>query len=421
MRVLWISNILFPDFALKLGKPIALSGGWIVSLGNELSTEEDITLCVAATHDGDDLIKNEIGNIQYYGLPFDNTKSGFDLLVSYWELVCDEFKPDIVHIHGSEYARAFACIKARPELLYLLSIQGIMKPIHKYYFAGISNFQIFKHISIRDILRRDTLFSSRKIIKKQSVFEAKYFNSVKGVLGRTLWDKAHSYFLNSRCKYYHHGEMLRPEFYVARKWQNASFSEYKIFVSQASMPLKGVHVLLEAIALLKEDFPTLRLYIGGDHVLRGKRFMDKLKLSGYGRILKNRIRRLGLADMIIFTGRLSVYEMIEHYQTANVFICPSSIENSSNSIGEAQIIGAPVLASFVGGASDMIKDGESGILYRFEEIEILAYHIKCLFEDKELRERLSKNAIMIAQKRHSRSIIRNDLKKIYKDIMEKNN
>lgn len=63
--------------------------------------------------------------------------------------------------------------------------------------------------------------------------------------------------------------------------------------------------------------------------------------------------------------------MKQEYLNANVFICPSSLENSPNSLGEAQILGTPCLASYVGGIPDMMF-GNEGYLYRFEEIEMLA-------------------------------------------------
>ena len=54
---------------------------------------------------------------------------------------------------------------------------------------------------------------------------------------------------------------------------------------------------------------------------------------------------------------------------------PSSIENSPNSLGEAQLLGVPCIASDVGGVTDMIPNKECGIIYRFEEVELLAKHI----------------------------------------------
>ena len=80
-----------------------------------------------------------------------------------------------------------------------------------------------------------------------------------------------------------------------------------------------------------------------------------------------------------FTGSLREDQMIAEYLNAHLFICPSSIENSPNSLGEAQLLGVPVIASYVGGVPDMVTHGETGLLYRFEEVEMLAEGIRNLF------------------------------------------
>jgi glycosyltransferase involved in cell wall biosynthesis len=74
---------------------------------------------------------------------------------------------------------------------------------------------------------------------------------------------------------------------------------------------------------------------------------------------------------INFLGILSEEDIIREFQNCNIFICPSSIENSPNSLGEAQLIGIPTISAYVGGIPDMVIHNYSGLLYRYEEIEIL--------------------------------------------------
>jgi len=70
--------------------------------------------------------------------------------------------------------------------------------------------------------------------------------------------------------------------------------------------------------------------------------------------------------------------MIDEYLNCNVFICPSSIENSPNSLGEAQVLGTPCIASFAGGIPTMMRNLEK-YLFRFEDVEELAYLIDSTF------------------------------------------
>ena len=73
--------------------------------------------------------------------------------------------------------------------------------------------------------------------------------------------------------------------------------------------------------------------------------------------------------------------MKKEYLNSNVFICPSSIENSPNSLAEAQILGVPVIGSYVGGIPDMML-GDETYMYRYEDTVMLAYLICQLFAKK---------------------------------------
>ena len=111
--------------------------------------------------------------------------------------------------------------------------------------------------------------------------------------------------------------------------------------------------------------------------------------------------------------------MIKKYQKAHVFICPSSIENSPNSLGEAQLIGTPTIGSYVGGIPNMIQHHQTGLLYRFEEYEMLAKYICDIFENSTLALHLSQNAITAAEARHNVHDISKKMFNIYNEIIER--
>ena len=117
-----------------------------------------------------------------------------------------------------------------------------------------------------------------------------------------------------------------------------------------------------------------------------------------------------------FTGSLNEEQMVNEYLNSSMFICPSSIENSPNSLGEAQLLGVPVIASYVGGIPDMVTHEETGLLYRFEEVEMLAIEIKRIIEDSTLTKKIAENGYEAAKKRHSRSTNLNQLLTIYKNL-----
>ena len=103
--------------------------------------------------------------------------------------------------------------------------------------------------------------------------------------------------------------------------------------------------------------------------------------------------------------------MKAEYLSANVFVCPSTIENSPNSLGEAQILGVPCVSSYAGGAMDMMENNTDN-LYRFEEIEMLAYKICQIFG----REERQVDMRDLALKRHDPFVNAAKLVDIYQSI-----
>ena len=166
------------------------------------------------------------------------------------------------------------------------------------------------------------------------------------------------------------------------------------------------------------NIPLIKVRIAGYDITCRNTIKDKIKLSGYGKYILNLLTKYKLQNKVSFLGPLDEHKMIEEYQKAHIFICPSSIENSPNSLGEAQLIGTPVIASYVGGIPDMVQNGKTGILYRFEEIEMLAEYIKQIFENDKLAKQLSENEIREAEKRHDKETIFKELISIYDNFQD---
>ena len=103
---------------------------------------------------------------------------------------------------------------------------------------------------------------------------------------------------------------------------------------------------------------------------------------------------------------------------ANVFVSPSTIENSPNSVGEAMITGTPVVSSNVGGTATMLTDGTDGILYNFYDTETLINGIKTIFSNREKAESFSANAISHANRTHNRETNTAAMLTVYRTIME---
>ena len=412
MKVLWIVNIILPEPSNAIGMPTPVVGGWLFNTAEQLRNVDDISLAIATTYSGKEIMEININGIAYFLLP--SKKSSLE---KNWKIVVSKFEPNLVHIHGTEFSHGLACMRALPNLNYIISIQGLISIIAKYYWCGMSFFDVLSNITFRDFLRNDTIFHQQRSFRKRGRTEIEYIKKIKNVIGRTSWDYSHTKALNPQIEYHFCNESIRLGFYSAQKWSLSNCTPYTIFLSQAGYPVKGLHQLVKAVALLKKDFPLIQIKIGGGNITSNQTLLEKLKLSGYGKYIRKLLKKEKLEQNFIFLGELSEEKMIEQFQKANIFICPSSIENSSNSIGEAQIIGVPVIASYVGGIPDLVDHNKSGLLYRFEEIEMLAENIRSIFiNNNNLAIRLSKKGIAAASLRHNINVNLNQLQNIYFNI-----
>jgi glycosyltransferase involved in cell wall biosynthesis len=421
MRILWITNVPFPVASNHLNLKPSHSGGWMFSLGHALSKLEDMSIAVVSVGEVNDLTNFQLDNIDYFILP-DKKLTGYPkYLESYWPTIIDTFKPDLIHIHGSEYPRALTCIRMFPDIPYILSIQGFSGPSSRYALAGLSTWQVLKNLTVRDVIMKDSLFHERKQLRAFGMYEQEYFTKIRYALGRTSWDEAHVKTINPNINYIYCGESLRDIFYTHSKWDINKIERHSIFVSQAQRSIKGFHNLLEATAILKNKYPDITIKITGSDITKKSGPFAAIKQKGYVKLVKKLISKYNLEKNLLFLGPLNDINMAKTYQNSHVFCCPSSIENSPNSVGEAQLMGTPTVASYVGGIPNMITHEQNGLLYRFEETEMLAYYIDNIFSNDDLALHLSKNAIATAEIRHDKNQILETNLNIYKQIINSNN
>jgi len=416
MKILWITNLLFPDPCNYLEIPTPIMGGWMYSFAKDLNNDDSIELAVATVYSGSGKKKIYLDGITYYLLPLKGNNTEYQKqLEPLWQWAVSDFSPNIAHLHGTEYAHGLAFLNACPEIKSVVSIQGLVSICEQYYYAGISFFDILKNITFRDVIRKDNIFQQKKKFFKRGIIEEEIIRKTDNVIGRTLWDKAHVFKINSEAKYHFCNETLRSEFYK-HTWSYNNCEKYSIFLSQASYPIKGLHQLIKALPSILEKYPHTKVYVAGNDLTDCSSLKKHLKLTGYAKYIKSLISKNNFKEKIIFTGFLNEKEICQQYLKSNVFVCPSSIENSPNSLGEAQIMGVPSIASYVGGTPDMITYGETGLLYRFEEFEMLAQNICSIFNNSTFVNSMSVNGNKAAKYRHNKRLNLIQILSIYNKI-----
>jgi 1,2-diacylglycerol 3-alpha-glucosyltransferase len=128
-----------------------------------------------------------------------------------------------------------------------------------------------------------------------------------------------------------------------------------LFVGRISPP-KGIHLLIEAFNLVKQEIPAAKLVIVGKH-----------SLSGYSKKLKQ------MSDTsVIFTGDVSDEDLPCYYAACNVYATATLWEGFDLPLAEAQVCGKPVVAFDIGPHPEVVKDKEAGILVPYKNTQALA-------------------------------------------------
>ncbi len=403
LKLYWLSNVPLPG-ALG-GAPVIC--GWISALAGFVAARPDIRLTVLYPQGHSrSPVRNRADGIEHIGF-----YEPADPLLSYPGWMEEEFgalfreeRPDILHLWGTEYVHSLACFKAyaAPERT-LVSIQGLISVYAEHYFAGVPE-SLKSQKTLRDLVHKDDLLRQQKKYEQRGSFEKELLAGALHVAGRTSWDRLHTERLAPKARYHHCGEILREEFYREPFWSYKNCEPCSIFASQFYYPIKGFHKLLLALPEVLEEYPETRVRVSGGGIIFPDSLKGRLRKSAYPRFLEREIRRLGLKSRIEFLGNRPAAEMKREYLRCNVFVLPSAIENSPNSLGEAMLTGTPLMASDVGGVRDMLygTGGEEDFrLYAFPEVSDLARGIKRLFAMKEDAEAVGKEERERALENHS--------------------
>ncbi|MCC8138947.1 MAG: glycosyltransferase family 4 protein [Lachnospiraceae bacterium] len=317
--------------------------------------------------------------------------------------IIEKFKPDIIQIFGTEHSFQCQLVNMVDALGYIdklaIWIQGVVSIYSLHYYAGLSE-KVARTRTIKEWIKRNNIRDMKTRMTKRGEEEAACLRIAKHVFVRTDWDQAVCRMINPELCMHVCNESLRPSFYSEPKWDVCKMERHTIFLSQSHYPIKGLHMVIEALRIVVQEFPDARIRTTGIDYLHYGKMIDKLRISSYQKEIMRKLRAYDLYDKLEFLGTLSEEEMREQYLKANVFVSPSAIENSPNSLGEAMLLGTPVVASDVGGVKTMMEHGKDGFVYPFDEYYILAEYICKIFRDDELAISFSQNARRHAAKTH---------------------
>ncbi len=162
---------------------------------------------------------------------------------------------------------------------------------------------------------------------------------------------------------------------------------------------KDIATLIRAFALLTER--TARLIIIGDGPTRAA--------------LEQLARELNVGDRVEFLGALAQKELPRYYAECAVFALPSLREGMGLVFAEALLCGAPVIAANSGGVTDIVQDGETGLLVPERDAAALAVAIEKLLNDRALASRLAQNGAAFVRERFSATRVAAQFAQVYRN------
>ncbi len=157
---------------------------------------------------------------------------------------------------------------------------------------------------------------------------------------------------------------------------------------------KNLGIVIRALARIRDEY-TFRLHVVGG-------FKD----ASYESEIRSLVTTTGLTDRIVFHGWLTQVQIAGLYTESPILILPSLQETLPVSIAEAMARGRIVIASDVGGISEMFKDGISGFLFERNNSDKLVSVLRTVFErtdDNDVGIRARKEAM---QKFHPVNVAR---------------
>lgn len=421
IRVLWLCNAIIPQVSAKLDISTGTGGGWLNQLSDIFDKRDDIELCVVAPFlQRDELVHTTFGNkSKFYGFPKKIREPWRydDSVEEVFVRIFAEFKPDLVHIFGTEFPHTLSMVRAfnNPDKT-IIHVQGIISAIAKHYTAFLPE-KVVKGYSFRDFIKRDNIEDQKHKFELRGKYEIEAIKKVGHVFHRTEWDEAVIKGIKPGVCLHYAQEMMREAFYSGT-WSYKECEKYSIFISQGNYPLKGLHIMLEALRTLKERYSKVKLYIAGDDILTVGSLKQKIRESYYSKYIRKLIKEWNLTEQVEFTGPLSEEKMKQRYLKSNVFVSASSIENSSNSVAEAMLLGVPIVSSFVGGCTSLVEHGVNGLLYQADAPYMLAYYICKIFEDKDIASSIGRKEVEKACALYEKEKIVDSILQTYKEMLE---
>jgi len=171
---------------------------------------------------------------------------------------------------------------------------------------------------------------------------------------------------------------------------------------------KGLDYLLEALKIVKNNVPDVKLIVGGKGVL----------LDHYQEMAAS----LGLKDNVEFAGFIPDEEIADYYSQASVFVLPSisSLQEGFGIVAlEALACQTPVVTTDIVGVAHDLKQIKGGIVIPPRDTHKLADAITQILSDAQMQKEMGQRGRKLVQEKYTWKVVASSMEKVYKEILAK--
>ena len=412
MKVLWF-EVTEPSRYQEKGLVI---GGWQDSLENIVRGCPDIELSIAFESNDVCAQKKKIDGVTY--IPICKGKDfvskikeklswnqHIQNLKQTMKKIVDEINPDLIQVFGTEWPYGLvADITDKPVVIHIMG--ALVQYSNALYAPGFSSNDFVRNIPFWNVWKKLKFARSQKFFSHQVDCEIEIWKKVKYYMGRTEWDKNLSKIMHPNSVYFHVEEALRPEIMMdGTVWSHSTKTKVQLITTGCSTFWKGPDMMLRTARILKDcrfDF---------EWIVAGKMSFD-IKSC-----IEKKIGTTFEENNIKLIGYTKPSDLRKILCQSTLYVHTAYVENSPNSICEAEILGVPVVSTNVGGISTLL--GDDGIMVPANDPWQMASAIIELVNNRDKMELFSKNARQKALKRHSIENIKTQLFNCYNSIIKK--
>lgn len=320
-----------------------------------------------------------------------------DLLIDSFNIL-KKFDPDIIYSNGF-----IPC-------LLISMIKDSLRAKHIFSYHSTPELDINKLVGVWPGNLEFEL-SMAKFIFKQKSFDAylacsnNYLNTVKKNVDAKV-KNAHRIYYGVDVK------KFSFEIKVNREKYGFSYSDYIVLCPVRFIERKGILDILKAVSILKKEIPNIKLLIPTSKLSTNDKFAQSvLKL----------IKKLKIENYVsIRADEFAIEDMPKVYALSDIMVFPSYSEGLGIISLESMSMKKPVVATNIVGINEVVIHNKTGLLVDIKNPEQIAESVKLIHDDKNLRDRLIKNAYSMIEKEFELNKQVKKVEKLFIEVYGKN-